>query len=367
MTVPHKIYVIEDRRAVFRCQTMPMTSVIKRSTPNDNMWEFMGAFVHPSFSSGMPGSPQTQKPRRRPGEAIAPLDIRRNMTKYITERTSHKSQKGLYTMTEMKLVSSFDYFAPHTHQSTKVKLDRRSRYGHRHDEGEKRPFSLKGQDGAMLVACGGSLSPPLNLLLVQGERFTYVGTLQRHYRKIPTLGEEIYDVGIYPPPGELSPKLRISIFSSWWLFLVRSPQSYQRGTTTAMSMPRPSSDAEEEPAYLRNDPGLACLASQLRRINAQIMRLERLKERVADAEERCMEDLTTAATSSSGGSIDSSSSSKDEAPGRNATTTTTSSSDQDAKGRWAKHYDTEVQAEYWYNDVTGEASWLDPRYGSMDV
>ena len=359
MTVPHKIYVIEDRRAVFRCQTMPMTSVIKRSTPNDNMWEFMGAFVHTSFSSGMPGSPQTQKPRRRPGEAIAPLDIRRNMTKYITERTSHKSQKGLYTMTEMKLVSSFDYFAPHTHQSTKVKLDRRSRYGHRHDEGEKRPFSLKGQDGAMLVACGGSLSPPLTLLY--GTRRTF--HVCRNTTKAPQ--KEIYDVGI--PPGELSPKLRISIFSSWWLFLVRSPQSYQRGTTTAMSMPRPSSDAEEEPAYLRNDPGLACLASQLRRINAQIMRLERLKERVADAEERCMEDLTTAATSSSGGSIDSSSSSKDEAPGRNATTTTTSSSDQDAKGRWAKHYDTEVQAEYWYNDVTGEASWLDPRYGSMDV
>ena len=26
-----------------------------------------------------------------------------------------------------------------------------------------------------------------------------------------------------------------------------------------------------------------------------------------------------------------------------------------------------VQAEYWYNNVTGEASWLDPRYGSMAV
>jgi len=119
MTVPQTIYVIEDRRAVFRCQTMPMISVIKRSTPNDNMWEFMGAFVHPSFSSGMPGSPQTQKPRRRPGEAIAPLKTRRNMAKYITEKTSPKSQKGLYTMTEMKVVSSFDSFAQHT-ESTKV-------------------------------------------------------------------------------------------------------------------------------------------------------------------------------------------------------------------------------------------------------
>jgi hypothetical protein len=41
--------------------------------------------------------------------------------------------------------------------------------------------------------------------------------------------------------------------------------------------------------------------------------------------------------------------------------------DQDAKGQWVKQYDTEVQAEYWYNNVTGEASWLDPRYGSMAV
>ena len=89
------------------------------------------------------------------------------------------------------------------------------------------------------------------------------------------------------------------------------------------------------------------LASQLRRINAQITCLGMLKERVADAEERCKEDLTAA--TSSGGSIDSSSS-KDEVPGGNASaTTTTSSSHQDAKGRWAKQYDTEVQAEYWYN------------------
>ena len=41
------------------------------------------------------------------------------MAKYITEKTSPKSQKGLYTMTEMKVVSSFDSFAQHT-ESTKV-------------------------------------------------------------------------------------------------------------------------------------------------------------------------------------------------------------------------------------------------------
>ena len=141
-------------------------------------------------------------------------------------------------------------------------------------------------------------------------------------------------------------------------------RSFAESQSGAGTMSHPSSDAEE-PAYLRNDPGLACLASQLRRIKAQIMCLERLKERVADAEERCKEDPTAA--TSSGGSNDSSSSSKDKAPGGNASATTKSSLDQDAKGQWVKQYDTEVQAEYWYNNVTGEASWLDPRYGSMAV
>jgi hypothetical protein len=117
-------------------------------------------------------------------------------------------------------------------------------------------------------------------------------------------------------------------------------------------MSHPSSDAEE-PAYLSNDPGLACLASQLRRTNAQIMCLERLKESVADEEEQCRTSIDF-------------SSSKDKNKGWNAgAATTTPSSEEDAKKSWVKHYDTKVQAEYWYNSVTGEASWLDPRYGSM--
>ncbi len=53
-------------------------------------------------------------------------------------------------------------------------------------------------------------------------------------------------------------------------------RSFAESQSGAGTMSHPSSDAEE-PAYLRNDPGLACLASQLRRIKAQIMCLERLK------------------------------------------------------------------------------------------
>jgi hypothetical protein len=30
------------------------------------------------------------------------------------------------------------------------------------------------------------------------------------------------------------------------------------------------------------------------------------------------------------------------------------------KGRWVKYFDNEVGAEYFYNTLTGEASWVDP-------
>ena len=46
-------------------------------------------------------------------------------------------------------------------------------------------------------------------------------------------------------------------FSLWVAFLGSfAPKLPSVATTDAMSMPRPSSNAEEEPAYLRNDPGL---------------------------------------------------------------------------------------------------------------
>jgi hypothetical protein len=102
-----------------------------------------------------------------------------------------------------------------------------------------------------------------------------------------------------------------------------------------------SKEEVEEPAYLRNDPGLACLTAQMQRIDAQLEALAQFKKSVADAEKQCA--------------------------------TATSSPDQDVKGdtaeqqEWVKYYDQEVQAEYWFNTVTGEASWLDPRYGNNNT
>ena len=55
------------------------------------------------------------------------------------------------------------------------------------------------------------------------------------------------------------------------------------------SSTKPSST--EEPAYLRNDPGLACLTSQLGRLTAQIRYHDYFKISVADAEEECKRDL----------------------------------------------------------------------------
>ena len=58
----------------------------------------------------------------------------------------------------------------------------RGRHGHRHNKGEKRPFSLKGQEQCVWRV--GEVSPfLLSSLTLQGETFQ-VGTLQRHYKKI---------------------------------------------------------------------------------------------------------------------------------------------------------------------------------------
>jgi hypothetical protein len=49
-----------------------------------------------------------------------------------------------------------------------------------------------------------------------------------------------------------------------------------------------SPSTTEEPAYLRDDPGLACLASQLERINKQIQCLDQFKKKIITvAEGQC--------------------------------------------------------------------------------
>ena len=113
---------------------------------------------------------------------------------------------------------------------------------------------------------------------------------------------------------------------------------------------------EEDPPYLRNDPGLACLTSQLGRINAQLRFLDNLKKRVAEAEEHCKRDLAASRAKS----LASSSSSNDNGKSHSSQT---KPAGQDA---WERKWDSEVEAEYWFNSVTGEASWLDPRgYGKI--
>ena len=112
---------------------------------------------------------------------------------------------------------------------------------------------------------------------------------------------------------------------------------------------------EEEPSYLRDDPGLACLTSQLGRVNAQLRFLDKFKKSVAVAEEHCKRDLAASRAKSLA-----SSSLNDNGKSHSSQT---KPAHQDA---WVRKWDEEVEAEYWFNAVTGEASWLDPRgYGNI--
>jgi hypothetical protein len=118
--------------------------------------------------------------------------------------------------------------------------------------------------------------------------------------------------------------------------------------------------AQEEPAYLRDDAGLACLTAQLGRINAQARYLEFFKKNVADAEEACKRDLAASLANSlvglsvnKTGSSQSKSNSVDQ-PNQDSA---------DNLNQWIKCWDAEVGAEYFYNNITGEASWFDPKYG----
>ena len=99
------------------------------------------------------------------------------------------------------------------------------------------------------------------------------------------------------------------------------------------------STSDEEPDFIRNDPGLACLFSQLDRVNQQIESHERFKQLVAQAK-KLEEDRKAKAENSS----------KD----------SRSQNDEHAV-EWEKHWDDAVGAEYYFNPMTGEASWLPPK------
>ncbi|KAL7500190.1 hypothetical protein ACHAWT_008286 [Skeletonema menzelii] len=97
---------------------------------------------------------------------------------------------------------------------------------------------------------------------------------------------------------------------------------------------------DEEPDFLRNDPGLACLLSQLDRVNQQIHLHERFKQLKAEAEKVVEERKAKAATASLN-------------DGQSRHT--------DHTIEWEKHWDDAVGAEYYFNPKTGEASWLPPQ------
>lgn len=95
------------------------------------------------------------------------------------------------------------------------------------------------------------------------------------------------------------------------------------------------STSDEEPEFIRNDPGLACLLSQLDRVNQQIKKHERFKQQVLQAKQ-LVEEAANA-------SLNNGRSQKDE-----------------PTVEWEKHWDDAVGAEYYFNPKTGEASWLPP-------
>jgi len=97
--------------------------------------------------------------------------------------------------------------------------------------------------------------------------------------------------------------------------------------------------SDEEPDFLRNDPGLACLLAQLERVNQQIEKHERFKEQVALAEKQVEESKAKAASASLNDSH---------------------LQNTEATNEWETHWDDAVGAEYYFNPKTGEASWLPP-------
>ena len=98
-----------------------------------------------------------------------------------------------------------------------------------------------------------------------------------------------------------------------------------------------SRSPEELPLYVRNDPGFRCLTDQLARVRAERKAHEDFKRQLADAEEESCQVRSNAA--------------RREADEKKS---------EEATGGWVRAFDDEANAEYFYNQTTGEASWLPP-------
>ena len=102
---------------------------------------------------------------------------------------------------------------------------------------------------------------------------------------------------------------------------------------------------DDEPEFLRNDPGLECLLAQLERVNLQIEKHERFKEQMAEATKKRTEEFRFRLERAE---------SKSSQPISDSETTA------EPIEVWETHWDDAVGAEYYFNPRTGEATWLPP-------
>ncbi|KAL3790177.1 hypothetical protein ACHAWO_012959 [Cyclotella atomus] len=107
--------------------------------------------------------------------------------------------------------------------------------------------------------------------------------------------------------------------------------------TCVPEMIRSPQKNSHKPSYLQ-DKGLTCLIAQLGRVDTKIRYNNSLKQLLIDYEEEYKRELAASLAKSMVGNSEKS---KD-------------------KGLWVKYFDNEVGAEYFYNTLTGEASWVDP-------
>lgn len=135
---------------------------------------------------------------------------------------------------------------------------------------------------------------------------------------------------------------------------------YQTPANTFAAFASTHPDTNRPPSSL-GDPGLACILSQLGRVNAQIRYHDYFKTQVLDTEEQYKRELAaslaTSLVSSSPNIGNEMATNHDTGVNRKQDANTNSQSDQ-----WVKCYDDEVGSEYYYNLQTGEASWVDPRH-----